>query len=125
MQTTKSKNTNINKDLKEAFALWERKKGDIVYYSGKTSGDDSISIVAFTSKAKKNPAQPDVRVYEQAEKGEEKQELAVLWINQSKAGNTYYSGYTNAKEKIIGFLNQDTKDGKYPTIRVYYKSDAD
>ena len=124
MQTTKSTNKNINKDLKEAFALWERQKGDIVYYTGKTSGEDSIGIVAFISTTKKNPNQPDVRVYEQAEKGEEKKELAVLWFNQSKAGKPYYSGFTNDKEKIIGFLNQDTQEGKYPALRVYYKSET-
>ena len=121
MQTTQSKKANINSDLKEAFALWEHKKGDVTYYSGKTSGETSINIVAFIETNKKNPKQPDVRVYEQAEKGEEKHELASLWENESKAGKTYYSGYTNEKERLIAFINQDTKDGKYPSIRAYYK----
>lgn len=125
MQTSKSQKSNINSDLKEAFALWEHKKGDTTYYTGKTSGDDAISIVAFVESSKKNPKQPDVRVYEQAEKGEEKKELASLWQNESKAGKTYYSGYTNDKERLIAFINGDTKEGKYPTIRAYFKQDAE
>lgn len=121
MKTSQSQNTKINNDLREAFALWEKKKGSLVYYSGKTSGDTSINIVAFVNKDKKNPKQPDVQVYEQAEQGSEKQQLASLWKNESKAGNTYFSGTTNEKEKIIAFINKDTKDGKYPTIRAYFK----
>lgn len=123
MKTTKSQKSNINNELKEAFALWEHKKGDLTYYTGKTSGDDTINIVAFVETSKKNPIQPDVRVYEQVEKGEERLEVASLWKNESKAGNIYYSGYTNEKEKIIAFINQDTKDGKYPSIRAYFKQD--
>lgn len=123
MKTTKSQTSNINNDLKEAFALWEHKKGDLTYYTGKTSGDDPISIVAFVETSKKNPKQPDVRVYEQVEKGEERQEIASLWQNESKVGNTYYSGYTNEKERVIAFINKDTKEGKYPSIRAYYKQD--
>ena len=68
MQTSKSQKSTINSELKEAFALWEHKKGDVTYYTGKTSGDDAISVVAFIEVSKKNPKQPDVRVYEQAAK---------------------------------------------------------
>lgn len=121
MKTSQSQNTKINNDLREAFALWAKKKGSLVYYSGKTSGDTSINIVAFVNKDKKNPKQPDVQVYEQAEQGSEKQQLASLWKNESKAGNTYFSGTTNEKEKIIAFINKDIKGGKYPTIRAYFK----
>lgn len=121
MKTTQSPKANINNDLKEAFALWAKKKGDKEWYSGKTSGDDSINIVAFKNTNKKNPKQPDITVYEQKEAGEEKPELASLWQNESKAGKLYYSGYTNEKEKLIAFINQDTQNGKYPAIRVYYK----
>lgn len=125
MKTTKSEKPNINNDLKEAFALWAKKKGDLTYYSGKTSGDDFINIVAFLNTNKKNPKQPDVRVYESSnEEGENKPEIASLWEQESKNGKTYYTGYTNEKERLIAFINQDTKDGKYPTIRAYYKQDA-
>ncbi len=121
MQTTKSAPSTNNNDLKEAFALWEKKKGDKVYYSGKTSGENPVNIVAFIATVKKNPNQPDIQVYESTEKGEDKNEIASLWQHKSKAGKLYYSGNTNEKEKLIAFINGDTKGGKYPAIRVYFK----
>ena len=124
MQTTKSAQATNNKDLKEAFALWEKKGAKGVYYSGKTSDPESVNIVGFITTEKKNEKQPDLRVYVSSEKDEEKVELAVLWKQESKAGKTYYSGYTNEKEKLIAFINGDTKGGKYPTIRVYFKQDT-
>ena len=63
MQTTKSAPANNHNNLKEAFALWEKKKGDKVYYSGKTSGENPVNIVAFIASVKKNPNQPDLQVY--------------------------------------------------------------
>ena len=122
MQTTaKPTNPNINNDLKEAFALWERKKGEKVWYSGKTAGDTPANIVAFVVETKKNPNQPDIQVYTSSEKDEEKIQLASLWLNEAKSGVKYYSGTTNEKEKLIAFINKDTQDGKYPKIRVYFK----
>lgn len=113
--------TNTTKsDLVEVFALWEAKKDDTVYYTGKTSGDKSIRIVAFINSVKKNPNQPDIKVYQQAEKGQEKPQLASLWQNKSKAGKLYYSGKDNENKVIVGFINENTQSGKYPTIRVYY-----
>ena len=122
MQTSKS-TKNINSDLREAFALWEKKKGDRVYYTGKTAGDDPINLVAFVNTNKKTEKQPDINIYESGEKDDKKPELATMWKNTSKAGKTYYSGYTNDKEKLIGFINGNTAEGKYPAIRVYYKDE--
>jgi len=124
MKTSASQTTNTNSELKEAFALWEKKKGDTLYYSGKTSGDSPINIVAFVTTVKKNPNQPDIQVYESKDKGEEHNEIASLWQHKSKAGKLYYSGNTNEKEKLIAFINGDTKGGKYPSIRVYFKQDT-
>lgn len=124
MKTSSETTTkNINSDLKEAFALWEKKKGDKVYYSGKTAGDKPVNIVAFINTVKKNPNQPDINIYESKDKCEERVELASLWQHKSKAGKLYYSGYTNEKENLLAFINGNTQDGKYPSIRVYYKED--
>lgn len=123
MQTSKSTKQNINHDLREAFALWEKKKGDRVYYTGKTAGKVPINLVAFVNTNKKNEKQPDINIYESGEKDDKKPELATLWKNTSKAGKTYYSGYTNDKEKLIAFINGNTAEGKYPAIRVYYKDE--
>lgn len=118
----KTSSTKTNDKLLECFALWENKKGDTVYYTGKTSGEKPVRLVAFVNKDKKNPKQPDINVYEQVEKGKEKPEIATLWINKSKAGKQYYAGNDNEGEKLVGFDNEDTQDGKYPAIRVYFSN---
>ena len=113
--------TSTNKqELKEAFALWEKQKGKTTYYTGKTSGDKPVRLVAFINEVKKNPNLPDIQVYEQAEKGQEKTQVASLWENKSKAGKPYLGGQDNEKQKLVGFFNEKTQNGKYPAIRVYY-----
>lgn len=117
MKTTNNKSKT---ELKECFALWENTKGDKVYYTGKTSDKTPVRLVAFINSVKKNPNQPDIQVYEQAEKGVEKTQVASLWENKSKAGKSFLGGQDNEKNKLVGFFNEDTKGGKYPAIRVYY-----
>lgn len=116
----KTSTNNSKSDLKECFALWENTKGEKVYYTGKTSGDKPVRLVAFINEVKKNPNQPDIQVYEQAEKGQEKTQVASLWENKSKAGKTYLGGQDNEGVKLVGFFNDNTQNGKYPAIRVYY-----
>lgn len=118
MKTSTTKDNKFN--LEEVFALWENKKGDKVYYTGKTSSDKPIRLVAFINEVKKNPNQPDIQVYEQVEKGKEKPNVASLWENKSKAGKCYLGGQDNEGKKIVGFFNDNTQNGKYPAIRVYY-----
>lgn len=118
MKTTTTKNNKS--DLTEVFALWEAKKGDKIYYTGKTSGEKSIRLVAFVNTTKKNPNQPDIQVYQQMDKGEEKPQVASLWQNKSKAGKEYLSGQDNEEKKLVGFYNENTQEGKFPAIRVYY-----
>ena len=120
MKTTSTKSKS---NLTEIFALWEKSKGDMVYYTGKTSGDKPVNLVAFINTVKKNPNQPDIQVYEQAEKGKDKTQVASLWENKSKAGKAYLGGQDNEKKKIVGFFNDKTDGGKYPSIRVYYSEE--
>ena len=49
---TSSTTKNTKSNLEEVFALWENKKGDKVYYTGKTSGDKPIRLVAFINEVK-------------------------------------------------------------------------
>lgn len=119
MITSTSTNTK-NSKLEEVFALWEKTKGDLVYYTGKTAGNNSINLVAFINTVKKNPNQPDIQVYEQAEKGKDKKQLASLWENKSKAGKIYFGGQDNENKKLVGFYNNTNGNEKYPKIRVYY-----
>ena len=112
--------TSTKTELKEAFALWLNDKGKVTYYTGKTSGDKPVRLVAFINTVKKNPNQPDIQVYEQAEKGEKKNQIASLWENKAKSGKNYLGGEDNEKKKLVGFFNDNTQDGKFPAIRVYF-----
>lgn len=116
----KTSTTNTKSNLPEVFALWESKKGDKVYFTGKTAGDNPTRIVAFINDDKKNDKEPDIEVYEQVEKGQKKPQIASLWKNKSKSGKDYFAGKDNEDKKIVGFINEETMDGKYPSIRVYY-----
>ena len=120
--STKSTKTQDSKfNLEEVFALWESDKSKkLLYYTGKTAGDNPIRLVAFVNSTKKNPNQPDIQVYEQVEKGKEKPQVASLWENTSKAGKHYLGGQDNEGKKLVGFFNDNTQNGKYPSIRVYY-----
>lgn len=120
MKTSTTKPAQSKSDLKEAFALWENSNGKITYYTGKTAGDTPVRLVAFINEVKKNPNQPDIQVYEQAEKGEKKNQIASLWENKAKSGKTYLGGEDNEKKKLVGFWNDNTQKGKFPAIRVYF-----
>ena len=46
------------------------------------------------------------------------QECFTLWLNTSKEGNKYLSGYDFNKNRIIGFYNKKQND-KQPSIRLF------
>ena len=45
-------------------------------------------------------------------------ECFTLWLNTSKEGNKYLTGYDFNKNRIIGFYNRKVKDTQ-PVIRIY------
>lgn len=45
-------------------------------------------------------------------------ECFVLWLNTSKEGNKYLTGYDFNNTKILGFFNKKAND-KQPSIRIY------
>lgn len=117
-----STNDKANKkDLRECIVLWEKNKNGLKFYSGKTVGDFVKNVVAFITKDKKEKKQPDLNIYLSAENKDESICIVTLWLHESKNGKKYYSGYDNDKEKLIAFFNHNTQNGKYPSIRVYYK----
>lgn len=46
------------------------------------------------------------------------QECFTLWLNTSKEGNKYLTGYDFNKNRIIGFYNRKVSE-KQPVIRIY------
>lgn len=107
--------------LKEAFVLWlHNSKSGNEYLSGTT--DKSIGkarLVGYFNTMKKNPKEPDIRIYTLDPEGHQDKEVADLWENESKSKTRYLSGTSDEKEKLVGFYG-DKKEEKRPYIRVYF-----
>ena len=120
------KETKEFKELEDAFVLWKHvAKSGMTYLSGSTPKNkkDSISLVGFFNSNKKNPKEPDVRIYALDEEGNQADEVCSLWENTSKAGSKYLSGMTSEKDNIVAFYNEIDETSKIPYIRAYYKQD--
>lgn len=112
-------------ELKECFVLWRHtSKTGNYYLTGQTSKDvnGGIRLVGYFNSKKKNPKEPDVRVYEIDSEGKQGNEVADLWANVSKNENKYFTGMTNDKEKLVGFYGDENKELR-PYIRVYFQQD--
>lgn len=126
-----SKTTNVVEkgeerkfDLTEAFVLWKNKskKGE-KYLSGYTALDEkenSVKLVGFYNTNKKNPKEPDIRIYDIDSEGNQGNEVCSLWENISKNENRYLTGTTNDNEKIIAFYTKEVINDR-PDIKAYYK----
>ena len=104
-------------DLEQAFAMWKNKSKDgKTYFSGKYQDG---RIIGFANGMKKNPKEPDVRIYEIDEQGNmKKEELTSLWVNVSKNNKKYLSGKLDGK-RLIGFIREKATE-KQPYFSVYY-----
>ena len=106
-------------NLEEAFVMWKHKaKSGVDYLSGNTK--DKIRLMGFFNKTKKNPKEPDVRVYTLDDEGKQQDEVCALWEVSSKNGHKYLSGNSD-DDFIVAFYN-DNDDEKHPYIRAYYKN---
>lgn len=114
-QTTKT-NTSFSRE-NQALALWKNKskKTGKTYLSSNTH-------VAFYNTNKKNPKEPDLRVYAKDEEGKREEEVCSLWCNVSKKDETkkYLTGKFNGRD-VIGFIGSD--DPKKPYVSVYYREE--
>lgn len=112
--------------LVEAFVLWEKKsKNNTFYLTGVTSTacDEVKRLIAFYNGSKKNPKEPDIRVYSVDAAGKQDTEVAGLWNNVSKNEKEYLTGVSGDKEKLIGFYAAEKGNMKRPDIRVYFREE--
>lgn len=129
MRTTKQKEVKKNEsevkqefNLKESFVLWKKKsKSGLEYLSGFTSGEEKVNLVGYFNTDKKNPKEPDIRVYLSSDE-KQKEEVASLWANVGKNDNKYLTGSTNENEKLVAFYGKEHQELR-PYIRAYYKED--
>ena len=106
--------------MEQAFALWKNEpkdKNSKPYFTGG-------NLIAFYNTMKKNPKEPDMRIYRKPAKGEKiGKEITSLWCSVSKNGKKYLTGKYEG-EKVICFINEKATE-KQPYISAYYRnSDA-
>ena len=107
--------------MEQAFAMWKKKlKSGKFYFTGKDH--EGKYLVGFFNTMKKNPKEPDVRIYLQAKEGEEMQDYCSMWAHVSKNDKSYLSGKLDGK-KVVGFINKDA-DEKHPYFSVYFSDSA-
>ena len=108
-------------NLEEAFVMWKHKaKSGVDYLTGNTK--DKIRLMGFFNKSKKNPKEPDVRIYTIDEEGKQGDEVCALWEVESKNGHKYLSGNSD-EDFIVAFYNDVEAEDLHPYLRAYYKKD--
>ncbi len=126
---TKEKATEVVKEgaenkefnLTESFVLWKHKsKNGIDYLTGNTSDKDKCKLVGYFNSRKKNPKEPDIRIYSVDDQGNQDIEVCSLWENISSSEKRYLTGTTNDQEKIVAFYGKENEEAR-PYIRAYYK----
>lgn len=127
MSTKTAQKTTASKkefNLTPVLTMWCYKgkaKGSVKYLSGKTDSDKPVKLKGFFNGKKKNPKEPDIRIYTEIEKGVlSKEEFISLWVKVSKGGKKYISGKLGDKW-VTGFFNSRAEiNGIIPYFTVYY-----
>lgn len=110
-------------ELTESFALWLNKsKAGNEYLTGRLNEKlGSGKLVGYFNTNKKNPKEPDIRIYTLDTENKNDKEIADLWDSVSETtGNEYLTGTSDEQERLIGFYGE--KNAKTPYIRVYFKN---
>lgn len=118
----KTENKAYQKEnLTEVLTLWKRQsKSDKPYFTGKDA--DGNRIVGFFNTNKKNPKEPDLRVYRYDGDEIAKDPFISLWCNVSKNGKKYLSTKIDGVS-YVGFISGDSEESKRPYVRVYKRED--
>lgn len=119
MATKEKKNVEVKEgERKEVCALWlkDSKRGTGKYLEGK-------NLVGFINGKKKNPKEPDLRIYTKDSEGNlSKEPFLSLWCQVGKSGVKYFSG--KLKDKwVVGFINDIKVNDKRPYISIYFQDE--
>lgn len=109
-------------ELVESFVLWiNTSKAGNEYLTGILNEElGKGKIIGYFNTNKKNPKEPDIRIYTLDTENKNNKEIADLWDSISKTGNEYLTGTSDEQERLIGFYGE--KNVKTPYIRVYFKN---
>ena len=83
LQSKKEKETKemeVKKELKECITLWKSEsKNNTEYLTGFASEDPNIKLVGFFNGKKKNPNEPDIRIYVKDTEGKLGQDHSLVY----------------------------------------------
>lgn len=118
-KTEEVKKEEVKSKLVEAFVLWKNKsKSGNDYLKGHAFNNDPV--IAYFNTNKKNPKEPDVRVYSLDAEGKQDKEIASLWATVGKNEKPYLTGKDDEDAKLIAFYDNQEK---HPYIKAYFKED--
>lgn len=121
MATKKTTEKKQEFTMQDIFALWKKtsKKGD-TYFEGKSK--EGLYLRGFFNTNKKNPKEPDLRVYVSNKDRElSKEPIISMWCNVSKSGAKYLTGKLGDK-RVVAFIRKSDND-KAPYLTAYYSED--
>ena len=112
------KGSEKREELRECLVLWKNvSKNNVEYLKGYISNEEHKEIVGYFNTNKKNPKEPDIRIYCEVD-DKTVEEICSLWDSISKNNTRYLTGKTNEDERIIAFYDGS---GNRPYIKAYYK----
>lgn len=127
VNTEKSNKEVKDSNLKELMSLWLHESANKTKYLTGTADDvtGKFKVVGFFNTSKKNENEPDIRVYEEVEKGQELKEVLVsLWKHTSKGGTDYMTGKDNEDNKVVAFYGKENEE-KRPYVRIYTQGEEE
>lgn len=108
-------------EMEQAFALW-KKQSELgkPYFTGK-------GLVGFYNTMKKNPKEPDLRIYKVDNEGKASKEAYLsMWMQLSKDGKRKYLTGKLYGRKVVGFINiTANEENNRPYLSVYYSADVE
>lgn len=111
--------------MSEVLAMWKYKSTNGRPYfsgSGRMEAGTEGKYIGFYNGKKKNPKEPDIRIYRRNDEGLEKDEFLSLWCNVSeKTGKKYLTGRLGDR-RVVGFINEKS-DGKRSYFSVYFSEE--
>ena len=118
--------TANRQERKQLCVLWKKEsKNGKPYFTGKANINGyEQNVTAFYNLEKKNPKEPDLRIYAVDKENKlSKEPILSLWVNVSPAKNSkYLSGKVDGK-RVVGFINESKANTKRPTISIYLSDD--
>lgn len=118
MSQNQTKEQKKEFNMKQVFAMWihKSKKGGKYLTGVSVEGE---RLVGFFNGKKKNPKEPDVRIYQLDHNGHTQQdEFTSLWMNVSKNMKKYLTGKVG-QQRVVGFINNIETSGTRPYFTVY------